>query len=56
LQLNRRERIRELVRLSKLADAHSVAEFHDPTSDAHTQLVDIVGRLAVEPGARPSVE
>ena len=56
LQLNRRERIRELVRLSKIADAHSVAEFHDPTSDAHTQLVDIVGRLAVEPGARPSVE
>jgi len=46
LQLNRRQRIRELVRLSKLADAHSVDEFHDPTSSAHTQLVDIVRRLA----------
>src|SRR5215470_663502 len=35
LQLNRRQRIRELVRLSRLADAHSVTEFRDPTSDAH---------------------
>lgn len=49
LQLNRRERIRELVRLSKLADAHSLEEFHDPTSRAHTELVEIVHRLAVKP-------
>jgi hypothetical protein len=54
LQLNRRERIRELVRLSKLADAHSVDEFRDPTSAAHTQLVDIVHRLATEPQPPPS--
>jgi len=47
LQLNRRQRIRELVRLSDLADAHTVDEFHDPTSTAHHQLVDIVRRLAV---------
>jgi peptide/nickel transport system substrate-binding protein len=46
LQLNRRQRIRELARLTKLADAHSVAEFRDPTSDAHNRLIDIVGRLA----------
>ena len=46
LQLNRRQRIRELVRLSDLADTHSVAEFRDPTSTAHHQLVDIVRRLA----------
>ncbi len=46
LQLNRRQRIRELVRLSRLADAHSVAEFGDPSSTAHHQLVDIVQRLA----------
>jgi hypothetical protein len=49
LPLNRRQRILELVRLSKLADAHSVDEFRDPTSTAHNQLVDIVRRLAVEP-------
>jgi hypothetical protein len=46
LQLNRRQRIRELARLSRLADAHSVDEFRDPTSGAHRQLVEIVQRLA----------
>jgi hypothetical protein len=46
LQLNRRQRIRELVHLSKLADAHTLAEFGDPTSNAHAQLVEIVRRLA----------
>jgi hypothetical protein len=46
LQLNRRQRIRELARLSRLADAHTVEEFRDPTSRAHHQLVDIVRRLA----------
>jgi len=46
LPLNRRQRILELVNLSKLADAHSIDEFRDPTSVAHSQLVDIVHRLA----------
>src|SRR4029077_3800260 len=46
LQQNRRQRIRELVRLSRLADAHSLDEFRDPTSAAHRQLVEIVQRLA----------
>jgi len=46
LQLNRRQRIRELVRLSRLADEHSEREFRDPASVAHHQLVDIVRRLA----------
>jgi hypothetical protein len=49
LPLNRRQRILELVKLSKLADAHSIDEFRDPASAAHTQLVDIVRRLAVKP-------
>jgi hypothetical protein len=54
LQLNRRQRIRELRRLSDLADAHTVAEFRDPTSAAHHQLVDIVRRLArVNPQRAP---
>ena len=56
LPLNRRQRILELVRLSKLADAHSIDEFHDPTSPAHAQLVDIMRRIAAEPRARPLVE
>jgi hypothetical protein len=55
LQLNRRERIRELARLSKLADAHSVDELRDPTSIAHAQLIDIVRRLAVRPRPRATV-
>jgi hypothetical protein len=46
LQQNRRQRIRELVRLSRLADAHSVDEFRDPASAAHHELVEIVRRLA----------
>ena len=46
LQLNRRQRIRELLRLSRLADMHSRDEFRDPTSTAHRELVDILDRLA----------
>src|SRR6516162_3758868 len=36
LPLGRRQRILELVPLSKLADAHSINDFHDPTSNAYT--------------------
>jgi len=46
LQLNRRQRLRELLRLSRLADAHAKDEFRDPGSIAHRELVDILGRLA----------
>src|SRR5262249_13539387 len=52
LQLNRRQRMRELLRLSRLADAYSGDEFRNPTSAAHRELVDIVGRLARK-GAQP---
>ncbi len=54
LPLNRRQRILELVKLSKLADAHSEDEFRDPTSSAHAQLVEIVRHLATEPQRRAS--
>ena len=46
LQLNRRQRMRELLRLSRLADAHSAGEFRNSASDAHRELVEIVERLA----------
>ena len=46
LQLNRRQRIRELLRLSRLMDAHSIGEFRDPTSLAHQELIDILQPLA----------
>jgi hypothetical protein len=55
LQLNRRQRVYELVRLGKLADAHSMDEFRDPTSAAHIQLVDIVSRLAVKPQSHSAI-
>jgi hypothetical protein len=49
LPLGRRQRIFELAKLSKLADAHSADEFRDPTTPAHMQLVGIIRRLAVDP-------
>ncbi len=46
LQLNRRQRARELLRFGRLADEHTADEFRDPGSPAHRQLVEIVRRLA----------
>jgi hypothetical protein len=46
LQLNRRQRMRELLRLSRLMDAHPVGEFRDPASAPHQELIDIVQGLA----------
>jgi len=46
LQLNRRQRIRELLRLSRLMDAYSLAEFRDPTSPPHQEMIDIIESLA----------
>jgi len=56
LQLNRRQQIQELVRLGKLADAHSIDEFRDPASKEHAQLIEILRRLARKPQLRPSVD
>jgi hypothetical protein len=52
LQLNTRQRARELMRLNRLADEHQVDEFRDPRSDAHHKLVEIVERLARAPSPR----
>jgi hypothetical protein len=46
LHSNRRQRIRELLSLSRLADDHSFEEFRDPASEAHQELIDIMRRLA----------
>jgi hypothetical protein len=46
LQLNRRQRFRELLQLSRLMDAHSIGEFRDPRSLAHQELIDILEPLA----------
>jgi hypothetical protein len=52
LQLNRRQRARELMRLNRLADEHDMDEFRDPDSAAHHRLVEIVERLARAPKRR----
>src|SRR5262249_15633429 len=49
LQLNRRQRLRELLRLSRLAGEHEVNELHDPGSAAPHELVESVGRPAGVP-------
>jgi len=53
LQLNRRQRARELLRLNRLADEHEASEFRDPSTAAHHQLVEIVARLARPPRPKP---
>ena len=53
LQLNRRQRARELMRLNRLADEHEVGEFRDPGTAAHHKLVEIVERLARAPRPNP---
>ena len=46
LQLNRRQRIRELLCLSRLMDAHSVDELREATSTAHNELIEVLQPLA----------
>ncbi len=46
LQLNRRQRMRELLRLSRLMDAHPLGEFRDPTNPLRQEVIDIVQGLA----------
>jgi hypothetical protein len=53
---NKRQRILELVKLSKLADAHSLDEFHDPANPANAGLVGIVSRLPREPQPHAAVK
>jgi hypothetical protein len=46
LQLNRRQLIREFLRLSRLLDTHPISEFRDANSQAHQELIDILEPLA----------
>ena len=52
LQLNRRQRARELMRLSRLADDHEIEEFRDTGTAAHRELVELIQRLARPPEAK----
>jgi hypothetical protein len=47
LKLTRRQRLRTLVGISRLADAHTLDELADRASAAHRELVSLIGGLAV---------
>jgi hypothetical protein len=46
LKLNRRQRIRDLTKLSRLADAHTVMELEDVNSTAHAELMRMIREMA----------
>lgn len=48
-KLTRRQRIRLLVRLSRLTETHDPAEFRNPATAAHAELVQIVTLLSAPP-------
>jgi hypothetical protein len=56
LQLNRRQRMREMLRLSRLTDAHSVEEFRDPNSPAHRELIAILKHLTRQGEHHPRLD
>jgi hypothetical protein len=51
-KLKRRERVRALVKLSRLIESHTLDELHDRTSSAHKEMIELITQLA-NPG--PSV-
>jgi hypothetical protein len=46
LKLTRRQRIRTLIKLSRLTDAHTLDELRDRNTGAHEELFDLITRLA----------
>ena len=47
LKLSRRQRIRTLVRLSRLTEAHTLDELRDRNTTAHTEMIDLISGLAM---------
>jgi hypothetical protein len=52
-KLTRRQRIRLLTQLSRLTEAHDLAEFGDASTQAHGELVEIITHLAAPRPAPP---
>jgi hypothetical protein len=48
LRQTRRQRIRTLVNLSRLTDAHSLDELQNPDTAAHRELVNLIGGLEAD--------
>ena len=50
LKLRRRQRVRALVRLSRLTENHSLDELRDRTTPAHLEMIDLITKLAARKG------
>jgi hypothetical protein len=48
LKLTRRQRIRTLVRLSRLTDTHTLDEIRDPRTAVHAEIIDLIRGLATQ--------
>ncbi len=46
LKLNRRQRIRALVKLSRLTETHTLEELRDRNTAAHAKMIDLIAGLA----------
>jgi hypothetical protein len=46
LQLSRRQRVRALVKLSRLTEKHTLDELHDRNTAAHMEMIDLISKLA----------
>jgi hypothetical protein len=52
LKLRRRQRVRALVRLSKLTENHSLDELSDRNTPAHLEMIDLITKLSDRKGDR----
>jgi hypothetical protein len=50
LKLKRRERVRALVKLSRLTEAHPLDELRDQNTAAHLEMIDLITKLAARKG------
>ena len=46
LKLTRRQRVRTLVKLSRLVESHTLEELRDRTSSAHQEMIELITQLA----------
>ena len=56
LKLQRRQRVRALVKLGRLTESHSLDELRDRNTAAHMEMIDLITKLASRktPGTPPS--
>lgn len=50
LKLRRRQRVRALVKLSRLTETHSLDELRDRSTPAHLEMIDLITKLAARKG------